>query len=77
MGSLGEIVEDITKPWIVGGDFNVILNNLENLRGLLVTQQETMNFSQCINMCPLSEIKFIDSSYTWWNERIQDICIFK
>lgn len=45
-------------PWIVGEDFNVLLNEEEKLGGLDFTQHEGIEFAQCINTCGLSEIKF-------------------
>lgn len=35
-------------PWLISGDFNVILNEEENLGGLDFTQQEAMNFARCM-----------------------------
>lgn len=37
--------ETSSIPWLVGGDFNVILNDDEKLGGLLVTQVETTDFA--------------------------------
>lgn len=45
-------------PWLVGGDFNVILHKEEKLGGLEFTQHEAMNFAQCINNYALSEMPF-------------------
>ncbi|XP_049359160.1 uncharacterized protein LOC125823817 [Solanum verrucosum] len=63
--------------WIVGGDFNVVLDASEKLGGLPVTNIETVDFAHCVNVCALNEIKYTGSSYTWWNGRIEDECIFK
>lgn len=63
-------------PWIVGGDFNVILNEEEKMGGLF-EQQEAIDFALCINNCSLIEPKFSRSNYTWWNGRIEKKCIFK
>lgn len=71
------LAEEINVPWVIGGDFNVIMNEFEELGGLPVTQQEVVNFAQCINNCGLSEINFTESLYTWRNKRIENDCIFK
>lgn len=65
------------QPWMVGGDFNVILNEDEKLGGLDLEQSEAMDFAQCINSCALLEVKFTGSKFTWWNGRINQECIFK
>lgn len=41
--------------WMVGGDFNVILDEAENLGGSQVTQQEMVDFATCVNICSLNE----------------------
>ncbi|KAH0744967.1 hypothetical protein KY290_032960 [Solanum tuberosum] len=68
---------NINIPWTVGGDFNVIMNKEEKLGGLDFTQFEALDFSQCINNCALTEIKYEGSLFTWWNGRIERDSIFK
>lgn len=58
---LEHIAEGSHTPWVMGGDFNVILREEENMRGLAFTQAEAADFAQCINNCALSEIKFTGS----------------
>ncbi|XP_047264607.1 uncharacterized protein LOC124896806 [Capsicum annuum] len=62
---------------IIGGDFNVIRHAEEKLGGLPVTFEETEDFNHCISSCNLEEVQFKGSKFTWWNERIEDECIFK
>lgn len=49
---------------MVGGNFNVILNEEEKLGGLEFTLQEVMDFAQCINLCAINEVSFSESKYT-------------
>lgn len=63
--------------WIIGEDFNMILNEEEKMGGLPFEQHEAMDFTFCINNCSLMEIKYSGSDYTWWNRRIEKECIFK
>ncbi|XP_015161972.1 uncharacterized protein [Solanum tuberosum] len=51
-------------PWMVGGYFNVVIDEEEKLGGLEFTQQEAIDFA-------------LWSKYTWWNGRIDEACIFK
>ncbi|KAH0742871.1 hypothetical protein KY290_030864 [Solanum tuberosum] len=74
---LESIDEKDHYPWVVGGDFNVIVNEEEKLGGLPFTQNEAMNFALFISNCALTEVRFSGSKYTWWNGRIEEECIFK
>lgn len=62
---------------MIDGDFNFILDASEILGGLPVTNNEIVNFAQCVNNCVLTELKFSGSKFTWWNGRIEEKCIFK
>lgn len=77
-GIMGELenIEVGNAPWMVGGDFNDILNKEEKLGGLEFTQMEAVDFAQCISNCGLNEVHFSGSKFTWWNERINEACIF-
>lgn len=79
---LWEALEDYSLrhvPWFVGGGFNVILNEKEKLRGegLDFTQQEPVDFAQCISQCGISELTFSWSNFTWWNGQMDEACVFK
>lgn len=43
-------------PWVVLGDFNVVLNFDERI-GSFVRLNEVEDFSDCVEMCALAEIK--------------------
>lgn len=64
-------------PLVGRGDFNTIVDEVEKLGGLPVTQEETIDFMSCISKCALNKLKFIGSNYTWWNGRIEEEYIFK
>lgn len=72
-----QLAVTMTDPWLVGGDFNVILNDEEKLGGLPVYPQECEDFAFCINSSELEEVKFKESPFTWWNGRAGVDCIFK
>ncbi|XP_049385889.1 uncharacterized protein LOC125850006 [Solanum stenotomum] len=63
---------NFSLPWIMGGDFNVIMGVEEKIGGLPVE-----DFAFCINSCDLSDVKFSGSPFTWWNGRVNGDCIFK
>lgn len=64
-------------PWMIGGDFNVVLNEEEKLGGLQFSQLEAMDFAQSISACALLEVSFTNSRYTWWDGRINEDSIFE
>ncbi|XP_019238339.1 PREDICTED: uncharacterized protein LOC109218432 [Nicotiana attenuata] len=75
--SLYYLASDMTIPCMVGGDFNVILDEEEKFGGLPVSINEVDNFRHCMNTCNLTNMGFKGSIYTWWNGRAEEDCIFK
>jgi len=71
------LYDNYSMPWLVGGDFNVILSEEEKIGGLPVYPQEYEDFSFCINSCELGDVSFVGSPFTWWNGRADSECIFK
>ncbi|KAG5594870.1 hypothetical protein H5410_036102 [Solanum commersonii] len=65
------------SPWLIGGDFNVILSEEEKIGGLPVYPNEYEEFAFCVNSCELMDVSFKGSPFTWWNGRIDNQCIFK
>lgn len=75
--SLIDMAQTIQHPWLIGGDFNVIVSEEEKLGGLPVTVAETEDFKHCINLCGMEDPGFKGSKYTWWNGRTDAECIFE
>ncbi|XP_059284863.1 uncharacterized protein LOC132038161 [Lycium ferocissimum] len=71
------LASTIELPWMVGGDFNVIISKDEKLGILPVTLVECEDFAFCVNSCGLFDIGFKGSPFTWWNGRAAEDCIFK
>ncbi|XP_059310982.1 uncharacterized protein LOC132062424 [Lycium ferocissimum] len=61
----------------VGGDFNVISSEEEKLGGLPVSFNEVADFNHCLSSCGLQDLGYVGSTYTWWNGRTEEACIFK
>ncbi|XP_060210656.1 uncharacterized protein LOC132637608 [Lycium barbarum] len=49
----------------------------EKIGGLPVLPQEYEDFAFCLNSCELHEMPFKGSTFTWWNGRAANDCIFK
>nr|XP_016476430.1 PREDICTED: uncharacterized protein LOC107798019 [Nicotiana tabacum] len=71
------MASDMTVPWLVGGNFNVIWDEEDKYGGLLVSLIEVDDFRHCINTCNLTDLGFKGSIFTWWNGRSEEDCIFK
>ncbi|XP_060211976.1 uncharacterized protein LOC132639554 [Lycium barbarum] len=72
-----DLVNQQDLPWIIGGDFNVIVSDEEKQGGLLVSSNETLDFSTCIQSYGLIDVGFSGSKFTWWNGRTEEDYIFK
>lgn len=57
--------QEFSLPWMVGGDFNVILGDEEKIGGLPVYPQEYEDFAFCVNSCDLFDLHFSGSPFTW------------
>lgn len=71
------LARDMSLPWLVGGNFNVIWDKEEKFSGLPVSLNEVNDFRHCINTCNLTNLGFKGSIFTWWNGRVEEDCIFK
>ncbi|KAH0636440.1 hypothetical protein KY289_036355 [Solanum tuberosum] len=72
-----QLTNNISCPWMVGGDFNVVMNEKEKIGGLPVQPHEVEDLAFCLNSCELEEISFKGSPFTWWNGRAGEYCIFE
>ncbi|KAK4737598.1 hypothetical protein R3W88_001295 [Solanum pinnatisectum] len=73
--SLSDLARQYTNPWLVGGDFNVILSEEEKLGGLQVYYQETEDFANFNG--GLFDMGYSGSIVTLWNGRTDTTSIFK
>ncbi|XP_060182476.1 uncharacterized protein LOC132612168 [Lycium barbarum] len=75
--SIYQLAGSYDMPWMVGGDFNVVMNDQEKIGGVPIVPQDYEDFAFCINSCDLFETGFKGSPFTWWNSRAGDDCIFE
>ncbi|XP_070027616.1 uncharacterized protein [Nicotiana sylvestris] len=59
----------VSTSWLIGGDFNEILEAKERFGGLPINNRRTDNFANFINTCKLVDLGFQGSRYTWTNKR--------
>lgn len=67
--SLNNIHAQISGPWLVGGDFNCILNVDEKLGGNPPHLQAISDFKDCVSVCGLLDVGFTGSTFTWHNNQ--------
>ncbi|XP_059285140.1 uncharacterized protein LOC132038497 [Lycium ferocissimum] len=72
-----QLANNITSPWIVEGDFNVVMNQEEKIGGFPVNMNGSEDFAFCVNSCELEEIQFKGTPFTWWNGRANNEGIFE
>lgn len=60
---------EVNLPWLVAGDFNVILDQSEKIGGRLVRESVVAEFSDMIQVSSLIDAGFNGSTYTWWNKQ--------
>ncbi|XP_060182174.1 uncharacterized protein LOC132611821 [Lycium barbarum] len=72
-----KLLLNVQVPWIVGGDFNVILKADEKLGGLPFNHSKTDEFAHFVNNCGMMKLKFSGRRYTLWNGKTEEDCIFK
>ncbi|XP_070046474.1 uncharacterized protein [Nicotiana tomentosiformis] len=71
------MARDMTVPWLVGEDFNVIWDEEEKFGGLPVSLNEVDDFRHYANTCNLVDLGFKGSIFTWWNGKEEEVYIFK
>ncbi|XP_070032463.1 uncharacterized protein [Nicotiana tomentosiformis] len=64
-------------PWLVGGDFNVVMHEDEKIGGLPVHPPEYEDFAFCVNSSGLFDLGYKGNPFTWWNGRPNAECMFK
>ncbi|XP_019235622.1 PREDICTED: uncharacterized protein LOC109215952 [Nicotiana attenuata] len=71
------LASDMEMPWMVGGDFNVVLHEDKKIGGLPMYPLDYEDFAFCINSSGLFDLGYKGSSFTWWNGRPNAEYIFK
>ncbi|XP_019256288.1 PREDICTED: uncharacterized protein LOC109234673 [Nicotiana attenuata] len=71
------MASDMELPWLVGGDFNVIVHEDEKIGGLPVQPPEYDDLSFCVNSCGLFDQGYKGIPFTRWNGRPNFECIFE
>ena len=62
------IAEGVSKPWVVLGDYNCVLNR-EEIIGTVVRDSEVVPFRRCVSKCGLDDMKSTGCFYTWNNKQ--------
>lgn len=64
------ISSSTSSPWLVVGDFNVVLNQEEKLGGCHINLNECAEFSNMISQVGLTNMGYTGSKFTWHNNRL-------
>lgn len=74
---ISTINQGVTQSWLIGGDFNVVLNAEEKIGVLPVLDADIDDFRSFIESYDLAQMSFKGSPFTWWNSRAGVDCIFE
>lgn len=55
----------MTGPWVLMGDFNEILCEMEKKGGVLVDQRRCFKFRSWVNKCGLINVEAASPRFTW------------
>ncbi|XP_074289100.1 uncharacterized protein LOC141614240 [Silene latifolia] len=66
--SLRKYHSGINGPWMIGGDFNAIMDGHERIGGAPVTNAEIRPLYQVVHDCQLADLSAKGSFYTWNNK---------
>ncbi|XP_010666661.1 uncharacterized protein LOC104883796 [Beta vulgaris subsp. vulgaris] len=72
---LEEISLKIKGPWLMGGDFNCVLNPEERI-GAVVRQHEIANLQRCMSVCGMRDLMSSGCMYTWNNKQQEESRVF-
>ncbi|XP_020243214.1 uncharacterized protein LOC109821441 [Asparagus officinalis] len=62
-----EIIGNV--PWLICGDFNVMIDKDDKLSGAVLSDSDTRDFNNCIKDCHLNHMKTLGCFYTWNNKQ--------
>lgn len=68
---------DHREPWMISGDFNVVLSKEEKLEGNQININDVNDFQNMINASGLTDGGYIGSKDTWSNNRLRNACILE
>ncbi|KAL6582742.1 hypothetical protein OROMI_004820 [Orobanche minor] len=57
-------------PWMVGGDFNIILQSEEKKGGACPIQSDMEEFNDCLLNCNLTDGGFAGTPFTWYRDSV-------
>lgn len=66
--NLCEVLANQPGSWMVMGDFNTMLEIDERI-GSNITSGEIAPFRSCVDICGLTDVKYIGRQYTWTNKQ--------
>ncbi|XP_075101585.1 uncharacterized protein LOC142177025 [Nicotiana tabacum] len=64
-----EIGHGVNKPWVLGGDFNSVLQLQDRINGNPVNLAEIHDFTKCVQELGINELACEGDYYTWSNKQ--------
>ena len=68
-GNLANVASLHNLPWVMLGDFNELLSNVDKSGGNPVNMSRALLFKDCLDSCGLIDLGFHGAKYTWVNKQ--------
>ena len=68
-GNLANVASLHNLPWVMLGDFNELLSNVDKSGGNPVNMSRALLFKDCLDTCGLIDLGFHGAKYTWVNKQ--------
>lgn len=60
------------EPWLIGGDFNSLLNFSDKQGGQPVLSTDLQDFKDCVHYCRVQDMRSNGAFITWNNRQVKD-----
>lgn len=73
--NLINVAELHRMPWVIEGDFNEPLTNVDKLGGRVISISRSLILKDCLDKCNMIDLGFSGSRFTWTNGRNAHVLI--
>jgi len=67
--NLSNVADLHNMPWVIAGDFNEPLNDVDKFGGRVISVNRSLLFKECLDKCNMVDLGFSSPRFTWTNRR--------